>query len=227
MSTAVLRGRQALLDRLLAGAASLGVALPAGAGERMLDYLELLLQWNRAYNLTAITDPDRMLSHHLLDSLSVAAHLPGGRILDVGSGAGLPGIPLALYLPDREFHLLDANGKKARFLFQAQTALGLANVRVHHCRAEDFRDARGFDAVLARAVASLADLVAGAGHLLAPGGVLLAMKADLAADELSAVGAPYNVAACVKLAVPGIDRSRQLVRIERPAPPTGNDGPAA
>jgi 16S rRNA (guanine527-N7)-methyltransferase len=224
MNASPLRAQRALLEALQRGCESLGLALPAGCPERLLDYLDLLLDWNRAYNLTAITDPERMVSHHLLDSLAVAPHLQGRRIIDVGSGAGLPGVPLALCFPARQFHLLDSNGKKTRFLFQAKTTLALANLSVHHGRAEAFRDAQGFDTVLARAVGPLGELIRIAGHLLAPQGVLIAMKADLSPGELHAVDAPYNVAACVTLAVPGIERHRQIVRIERTRPANRSDG---
>ena len=227
MNTAVLRRRDELLERLLSGARTLGVELSQPTGERLLAYIDLLLQWNRAFNLTAITDPDRMVSHHLLDSLAIATHLRGQRILDVGTGAGLPGIPLSLALPGKDFHLLDSNGKKTRFLIQARASLRLDNVTIHNERSEAFRDAAGFDTVVARAVASLGELAAGAGHLLAAGGVLLAMKAELAPGEIRTVAAPYNVATCVSLEVPGIERRRQLVRIERTGLGTGSDGHTA
>lgn len=210
--------RVLLLDSLESGLRALSLPAAGPVGNRLLDYLELVLDWNQAFNLTSITDPRRMLTHHVLDSLSIAAHLRGRRLLDVGSGAGLPGIPLALWFPEREVHLLDSNGKKTRFLVQARLSLGLSNVTVHHCRAQDFRDPEGFDCVLARAVGSLADLVAMTSHLLAPGGELLAMKAEPSPEELQGVTEPYNVRARVELEVPGVDQPRQLVRIARAAP---------
>jgi len=217
--------RAILLAGLEQGLPAFGLAPDPARNERLLDYIELLARWNRAYNLTAIDEPRQMLSRHLLDSLSIAPHLEGERLLDVGSGAGLPGVPLALWFPEREFHLLDSNGKKTRFLFQVRTELGLDNVRVHNLRAEQMRDARGFNCILARAVAPLAELLRLCAHLLAPGGALLAMKAELAHGELQAVGPPYNVAACIELAVPGIDRRRQLVRLVQEATPNNSDGP--
>ena len=154
----------------------------------LLDYLQLLHKWNRAYNLTAVRDPAEMVTRHLLDSLAVAPFLDGRRFLDVGTGAGLPGVPLAIQRPDLAFHLLDSNGKKTRFLFQVKTALALDNMTVHHARAESFRPEVPFDAVLSRAFTSLAEMVAVCGHTLAPGGRYLAMKGAYPADELAALG---------------------------------------
>jgi 16S rRNA (guanine527-N7)-methyltransferase len=187
--------RATLLGSLENGLRKLSLEPAGPVGDRLLDYLDLLLHWNRAFNLTSITDPQRMLTHHLLDSLSIAQHIHGRRLLDVGSGAGLPGIPLALWFPDREIHLLDSNGKKTRFLVQARHSLGLTNVTVHHCRAEELRDDEGFDCVLARAVGTLADLISMTSHLLSSGGELLAMKAAPSDEELQGVTAPYNVRA--------------------------------
>ena len=207
---------RALAERkLVEGLQALGLAPEPGKVARLLEFLALLAKWNRTYNLTAIDDPLEMVSRHLLDSLSIAPYLAGQRILDVGSGAGLPGIPLAIWFPGREFHLLDSNGKKVRFLFQARLALELANVTVHQARAESLRDARGFDCITSRAFAGLADMVRVSGHLLAPGGFLLAMKACLGDDELAAVTTPYNIASRIRLEVPGIAAERQLLKITR------------
>lgn len=209
------------------GIADLGLPARPACVEPLLHYLGLLARWNRAYNLTAVTDPREMLPRHLLDSLSVVPHLQGERILDMGTGAGLPGIPLALWFPEREFHLLDANGKKIRFLFQVKTELGLGNVTLHHCRAESLADPRGFDAVLSRAVASLADLCRIGGPLLAPGGSLFAMKAEVSAAEFAGLPDPYTVASDIALQVPGITQPRRLLVI-RPARDSGShDGDSA
>lgn len=205
----------ALLDELESGLSALGLQPERGRSQRLLAYIALLARWNRTYNLTAVDEPWAMVSRHLLDSLSIAAHLSGQRVLDLGSGAGLPGIPLAIWFPEREFHLLDGNGKKVRFLFQAKLALGLSNVSVHHARAESFRDAAGFDCITCRAFASLREILRVCAHLLAPQGCLLAMKGHLDADELAGVGTPYTVASLIRLRVPGIDAERQLLRIER------------
>ena len=197
-------------QKLTEGLQALGLEPEAAKLARLLEFLALLAKWNRTYNLTAIDDPLEMVSRHLLDSLSIAPHLCGQRILDVGSGAGLPGIPLAIW-----FHLLDSNGKKIRFLFQAKVALALANVTVHQARAEALGDEQGFDCVTSRAFASLAEMVRVSGHLLAPGGCLLAMKASLDRQEVAAVTTPYTVVSRTQLQVPGICSERQLVKITR------------
>ncbi len=202
-------------QKLTEGLQALGLEPEAAKLARLLEFLALLAKWNRTYNLTAIDDPLEMVSRHLLDSLSIAPHLCGQRILDVGSGAGLPGIPLAIWFPGREFHLLDSNGKKIRFLFQAKVALALANVTVHQARAEALGDEQGFDCVTSRAFASLAEMVRVSGHLLAPGGCLLAMKASLDRQEVAAVTTPYTVVSRTQLQVPGICSERQLVKITR------------
>jgi 16S rRNA (guanine527-N7)-methyltransferase len=178
-----------------------------------MDYLALLVKWNKAYNLTAIRDESQMVTRHLLDSLSIAPYVGGRRLLDVGAGAGLPGVPLAILLRDREVHLLDSNGKKARFLFQVKTTLGLDNMVVHRSRVESFSAARNFDGVLSRAFASLQDMVHGCRHLLAPDGNFLAMKGALPADELSVVSLEYPHYVIHPLTVPGLDEQRHLVVI--------------
>jgi 16S rRNA (guanine527-N7)-methyltransferase len=174
-------------------------------------YLELLARWNRAYNLTAVRDPEAMVVRHLLDSLAVAPHLRGERLIDVGTGAGLPGVPLAICYPEREFHLLDSNGKKTRFLFQVKTALGLDNMAVHHQRVESYRPERLFDAVLSRAFASLEDMVSGCRHLLAPDGCFLAMKGALSPAELAGCESLCRLEHRVPLTVPGLNEQRHLV----------------
>lgn len=166
----------AALDR---GLAQLALALPAGARERLLDYMALLVKWNRTYNLTAIRDPLSMVPHHLLDSLAVVPHLPlaagRARLADAGSGAGLPGIPLAIARPDWHVVLAEASQKKAAFLRQAVIELGLSNAEVHEGRVEAWRPQPLFDAVISRAFAALNDFMAACRHLLAPEGVLAAM----------------------------------------------------
>lgn len=179
----------------------------------LLDYLALLAKWNRAYNLTAIRDKSQMVTRHLLDSLAIAPYVTGQRLIDVGTGAGLPGVPLAILFRDREFHLLDSNGKKARFLFQVKTALGLDNMVVHQARVESFRAPEAYDAVLSRAFASLQDMVHGCRHLLAPNGCFLAMKGAYPAAELAALSPEYPQSAVYPLAVPGLDAQRHLVVI--------------
>ena len=154
-----------------------------------------------------------MVTRHLLDSLAIVPHLTGQRFLDVGTGAGLPGVPLALLFPEREFHLLDSNGKKTRFLFQVKTALCLDNMVVHQARVEAFRVAEPFEAILSRAFASLQDMVHGCRHLLAPGGRILAMKGSYPTQELAAVRQQCAEVVVHPLAVPGLGEQRHLVEI--------------
>ncbi|MDE2089413.1 MAG: 16S rRNA (guanine(527)-N(7))-methyltransferase RsmG [Gammaproteobacteria bacterium] len=196
---------------LARGAAALGLALPPEAPARLLRYLELLARWNRVYNLTAVRDPQQMVTRHLLDSLAVMPYVRGPRVLDVGSGAGLPGIPLALALPDVEFVLLDSSAKKTRFLIQAVSELRLDTVSVERARVEDYRAARGFDTVVARAVSSLTELVARGGPLCARDGRILALKGAAPKEELAALPAGYRSAGIYPLHVPGLARERHLV----------------
>jgi 16S rRNA (guanine527-N7)-methyltransferase len=208
-----LSDRANLYARLRAGTAELGLAPTAAACERLLDYVELLARWNTAYNLTAVRGPADMVERHLLDSLSIVPFVRGDSLADLGSGAGLPGIPLAILEPARQHVLIDSNGKKTRFLREAVRALGLTNVRVEHTRVED---ARGqFDCITARAFASLAEMLTSGGHLLAPGGIWLAMKGLLTKEEILAVPAEFQIAEVRPLAVPGLGAARHVVIIQR------------
>ena len=204
---------RALDENLQRGCDALEFTVTQDQQQLLLLYLELLLKWNRAYNLTAIREPGQMVPRHLLDSLVVGPLLKGRRVIDVGTGAGLPGIPLAVLCPDREFHLLDSNGKKTRFLFQVKTALGLDNMTVHHARVERFSPGRVFDAVLSRAFASLQDMIAGCRHLLSPGGRFLAMKGVYPAEELAVIEDQCDVVAVHPLRVPGLAEQRHLVEL--------------
>lgn len=201
-----------LAPRLSAGLAALGLE-PHPLTDRLLDYLALLVQWNRAYNLTAVRDPDEMVTKHLLDSLSIHAHV-AGRIADIGTGAGLPGIPLALARPELTVSLVETAGKKARFLREAVRALGLERVTVHDCRAEDVPESGRHDQLLARALAPLAGILSIGGHLLKPGGRLLAMKGRDPVDELAQLPPGYRHLATHPLQVPGLDAERHLVVVE-------------
>jgi 16S rRNA (guanine527-N7)-methyltransferase len=201
------------IEQLRRGCDALGVRADSRQQESMLDYLALLSKWNKAYNLTAVRDESQMTTRHLLDSLAIAPYLCGARLIDVGTGAGLPGVPMAIMFPDREFHLLDSNNKKTRFLFQVKTALCLDNMIVHHARVESFRVEEPFNTVLSRAFASLQDMVHGCRHLLAPGGRLLAMKGARPTQELDAVSEECATVAVIPLAVPGLDEQRHLVEI--------------
>jgi len=203
----------ALASELSRGCAALGLDLGERAQAGLLDYLGLLHKWNHTYNLTAVRDPAQMVTRHLLDSLAVAPHLDGSRVLDVGTGAGLPGVPLALACPGRELHLLDSNGKKARFLFQVKTALRLDNMVVHRARVEAFAPEAPFDAILSRAFASLGEMFEHCRPLLAPGGRMLAMKGARPDDELRALDGKGVDLTVNALSVPGLAEQRHLVNI--------------
>jgi 16S rRNA (guanine527-N7)-methyltransferase len=203
--------RAKLHAHLVAGAAVLGIALEPAQSERLLDYIELLARWNATYNLTAVRDIDEMVTRHLLDSLAIAPYVRGENLVDLGTGAGLPGIPLAVLDERRAVTLVDSNGKKIRFLREAVRVLGLRNARVEQARAEDLPGQ--FDCVVARAFASLADLLRVGGHLLAPGGVCLAMKGQLAEDEILGLPASFVIEETVPLTVPGLGAARHVVII--------------
>lgn len=206
---------QTALER---GIEELGVGLPAGCGERLLRYLGLLEKWNRTYNLTAIRDPLAMVSHHLLDSLAVLPHLPlherGARLADAASGAGLPGIPLALARPSWHVALIESNQKKAAFMRQAAIELGLANVEVHEGRVEAWQPAERFALVISRAFTELAQFVAACRHLVGAGGVLAAMKGRHPQDEIDRLPDDAPCRAVIRLRVPFIDAERHLVLCE-------------
>jgi 16S rRNA (guanine527-N7)-methyltransferase len=203
-----MRSQQAALQR---GLDQLALALPGGAREKLLDYLELLAKWNKTYNLTAIRDPEKMISHHLLDSLAVLPLLPAGLLADVGSGGGLPGIPLAIAEPERRVTLNDANHKKAAFLQQAVIELKLTNAQVHVGRVQAWRPAQRFACVITRGFAELADFISACRHLLAPGGVLAAMKGVFPRAELERVPAGAECRDVRRLQVPLLEAERHLV----------------
>jgi 16S rRNA (guanine527-N7)-methyltransferase len=201
--------RDLLQTQLERGIAELGLALPAEAVSRLLDYQALLERWNGAYNLTAVRDAGEMVTRHLLDSLAILPHVRGATLADLGTGPGLPGIVLAIAAPGREMLLVDSNGKKVRFLREAIRALKLEGVRAVQSRVEDVQGQ--FDCVTARAFASFADMLGWGGHLLAPDGIWLAMKGKQSEDELSGVPAAFAVRETHVLAVPGLDAERRLV----------------
>lgn len=180
--------------------------------DSLIDYLNLLLKWNAAYNLTAVRDPAEMVTRHILDSLVILPYLEPTRLLDVGSGPGLPGIPLALACPEMQVTLLDSNGKKTRFCRQAVTALKLRNVEVQQARVEEFRPDAGFPQIISRAFASLADFVAGTRHLLAEDGELFAMKGAWPEQEIAELTAA-RVVESHRLEVPGLAAERYLLKI--------------
>ncbi len=205
--------RAADLALLLAGASDLGLDLDSSQAETLLHLVDALEEANAHFNLTAIRDRPGMLRKHVLDSLSLQPYLRGNRMVDVGTGAGFPGLPLAIVNPARSFSLIEATGKKVRFVMQTADRLGCANVEVIHARAEAYRPFELFDTVMARALASLADFVAYAGHLCAPDGRLLAMKGKRPDEELSAVPKSFRVVAVHRLKLPGLDDQRHVVEL--------------
>lgn len=204
-----------LKSALRAGVAKLELILSDEAVATLCNYIDLLHQWNQRYNLTALRDPGEMVSRHLLDSLAVLPCLRGGRVLDVGTGAGLPGIPLAVACPEKHFALLDSNGKKVRFVTHAVTALGLKNVEIVQTRAEDYRPAEPFATVISRAFAQLKDFLLLTAHLCAPDGRWLAMKGAPTESELQNLPAGFRRVALHPLKVPGLDARRCVVEIAR------------
>lgn len=197
------------------GLIELGLPLGAEQQVRLLQYLALLEKWNQVYNLTAIRELVKMVGAHLLDSLSVIPFVCGERVLDVGSGAGLPGIPIAVAKPGCEVTLLDSNHKKAAFLRQAVAELALKNVKVVCERVESWVEPTGFDVIISRAFSDLGEFVSLTGRLLAPHGVIAAMKGLHPFEELERVPAGFRVKEVRALQVPGLEAERHLVLIER------------
>jgi 16S rRNA (guanine527-N7)-methyltransferase len=194
------------------GLASLQLSLSPEIRQKLLDYVALVQKWNKVYNLTAVRDTDKMLTHHLLDSLAVVPHIATVKtILDVGSGAGLPGIPLALALADTRVTLLDSNHKKAAFLNQALIELQLGNAEVVCERVEKYQQKQLFDMVISRAFSDLPEFVALAGRLVAPGGILLAMKGVHPFEEIAQIKGRFKLSNVTPVTVPGLEAERHLV----------------
>ena len=204
---------------LARGAAELGIELTAQQQEQLLAYLALLIKWNQAYNLTAVRNPDEMVSRHLLDSLSIVPFVAaaGDNWLDVGSGGGMPGIPLAILFPERRFTTLDSNGKKTRFQTQVKLELQLGNLEVVHSRVENFRPVQPFSGIVSRAFSSLADFATWTRHLGDQDTRWLAMKGQYPHDELVALPADFAVEADHLLQVPGCQGQRHLLILRRSA----------
>jgi len=202
-------------EKLATGLAQLQLELDAGVQARLLAYLDLLAKWNRSYNLTAVRKPEQMLVRHLFDSLAIHPYLRGTQILDVGTGAGLPGIPLALACPAQHFTLLDSNSKKTRFVTQAVAELGLDNVTVVQSRIKAFKADAGFDTIVSRAYSTLAEFASGVQSLLAANGILLAMKGVYPATELAELPATFTLAENIELQVPELDAERNLLVIQQ------------
>lgn len=204
--------------RLREGAAELGFELSDKQVQGLLQYLALLRKWNKVYALVSRRKGDDWVARHLLDSLAVLPYISGSRVIDVGSGAGLPGIPLALMCPDRHFTLLDSNNKKTRFMTQAVIELGLKNVDIKHCRVEALDAGTGFDSVFSRAFATISDMLAIAGHLASDEGKFLAMKGVFPEEELAALPSGYHAEAVHVLRVPFEDGHRHLAVVVADTP---------
>ncbi len=193
------------------GLRQLEIPLSDTRQEILIAYLRLLEKWNRTYNLTAVRNIGQMVERHLLDSLSVLGLLRGRRFIDVGSGAGLPGLPLAIAAPKTEWVLLDSNAKKTRFLIQAVAELRLSNVTVIQSRVEEYRHTESFDMVTARAFASLADLLQRTAHLLAPEGYVLALKGKNVQQEVTELPSGFTIVTTKRLKIPGTESERHAV----------------
>ena len=202
--------RSALID----AAGSFGTPLTPASADRLLKLIDELLRWNRTYNLTAITQRDEMITHHLLDSLSVQSALHGTTVADVGTGAGFPGLPLAVVEPERRFTLVDSNNKKVRFVSHAAHLLGLSNVSAIHSRSESFKAGKPFDTVIARAFAALPELLKLVAPLCGPETRVLAMKGKRPDEEIAGVPPAWRVLEVRALQVPGLNEERLLVTLQ-------------
>ena len=209
---------------LPAAVTKLGLTLSDDQIEALHAYCELLRKWNKAYNLISATDLAQLYSRHLIDSLAIAPFLDGNKILDVGTGAGLPGIPLAIAAPDKEFLLLDSNGKKTRFLFQAKQALGLDKVEIENCRVEHYQSQAQIDIVTCRAFAPIPEIIRLTEHLFHPGTVLLAMKGRYPEEELQTLPDHFELTASHRLEVPGQESERHLLLIRMQAQASSGHG---
>lgn len=210
-----MRNNLELKTTLRNGLEQLKIQLQDEQVEKLLAYTAELYRWNKAYNLTAIRDPEKMLYLHLLDSLAILPLLQGTNFADIGTGPGIPGIPLAIACPDRKFQLIDSNGKKMRFVFQTCLKLGIKNVQEKQIRVEEFQPmvTGGYDGVISRAFTSVPEMLEKCHHLVANGGCFYAMKGKVPADELRDIEKHYKVVACHELQVPGIDAERHLIEI--------------
>jgi 16S rRNA (guanine527-N7)-methyltransferase len=215
-SSVALQAPPGLEERLESGLKELGIPVEPQGLARLTQYVALLDKWNRVYNLTAIRDAEKIVSVHLLDCLAVVPYLRGSRVLDAGSGAGLPGIPIALARPDIRVTMLDSSHKKAAFLRQAVAELQLKNAAIVCERAESWRPSERFDCIISRAFAELSEFVRLTEHLLAPGGLLAAMKGVHPYEEIEQLPREFRVTLVRRLFVPGLEAERHLVLIERP-----------
>jgi len=205
-----------LSEKLSKGLSQLNLTKPLDDKQQntLIKYVELLNKWNKTYNLTAVRKPEQMVTRHLLDSLSICPYLRGKSILDVGTGAGLPGIPLAVVFPERQFILLDSNNKKTRFVVQAVSELELPNVDVVQSRVEDFESEQLFDTIISRAYSAIGEMVEQTSHLLAIDGVFLAMKGVNPIAEIDILPSGYVVEESRVIKVPGLEEERHLLEIK-------------
>ena len=206
---------RALQQELRQGLEQLGLAANDGQVASLISYLQLLEKWNHHFNLSGIDDIDDMVSMHLLDSLSINAYLQGSIIVDVGTGAGLPGIPLAIMNPEKKFLLIDSNGKKTRFLFQVKIALQIENISIVNTRIEHYQNQQQIDMVMCRAFSSLEDMVTKSQHLFGKETKLLAMKGRYPEQELRELPAGFEVSRVIKLEIPGSETHRHFVEVIR------------
>ncbi len=203
------------LATLLDGATELGLTLTETQASALLQLLDELDDWNQRMNLTAIRERSQQITKHLLDSLAVHSHVRGERVADIGTGAGFPGLPLALVQPQAQFTLIDSTAKKLKFVEHAAQSLGLHNVQTVHTRAEDYRPKERFDSIVSRAVGPIETFVKGSGHLCVGGGRLLAMKGRYPTEELAHIPSGWKLAQVHRLNVPGLDEQRHLVELCR------------
>ncbi len=204
-----------MFDRLKQLVAQTNLALTDQQLQQLVSYVQLLDKWNRAYNLTSVRDPQEMLVKHILDSLVVAPHLQGSAVIDVGTGPGLPGVPLAICCPEKQFTLLDSLGKRIRFLNQVKIQLKLDNIHPLQSRVEDHQPVTGYDSVVSRAFASMTDMVTWCRHLPAQNGQFLAMKGAQVQEEIAALPDFVKVVDTIELHVPELVGQRFLVRLQR------------
>ncbi len=204
-----------LNDILMQGSESLSLTLSPQQAEKLVGYVERIDKWNKAYNLTSVRDPEQMMVKHILDSIAVAPFIDGKRIIDVGTGPGLPGIPLSVMLPDSSFTLLDSLGKRVRFMKQCAFELGLNNVTPVHSRVEDHKPDQPYDIVLSRAFASLKDMLHWCEHLVDSSGVFVALKGQFPQSEIDEVSDHFRIESVKALSVPDLEGERHLVNIRK------------